>query len=564
MKTKLRITVSLIFSLIAMAEAQQLHFDSALASLEEKAENGDAHAQCALAETFDPGIPNPGGSESNDVNKAINWYQKAANQGYAVAQCNLGFIYLSDASRNYPAALKWFKKAADQEYANAQNSLGVMYANGFGVAKDCDVAAKWYRKGAENGNAVAQFNLGMAYFHGEGVKQDYREALKWYHKAADQGDAHAQGFVGLCYEQGKGVLQDYKEAVEWYRKAAQQGSVRDQCSLAFCFLFAKGVQTNYVEAAKWFRKAAEQEDGIGAEQLGECYLFGHGVTEDHGEAAKWFLKAAKEGEVISQYGLGLMYYKGDGVVKSATDAVTWFRKAAEQGSSSAQYELGRRYYFGDGVLIDYAEAVKWNALAAAQGYEDAVRMWTFVLREKVAAEQIAEGQRRAKEFVPHTEISSSQKSSDVNLRSPPATDLPKNTGTGFLITDDGYLISNYHVVKDAAKVRVLAGAGLIDAKVVKVDAANDLALLKAVGRFDPLPIAASRAVKLGGTVATVGFPDIGLQGFAPKLAKGKSRRCRERRMTRVISKSACRFSRAIQVERWWTRVAMWWGLSRPS
>jgi hypothetical protein len=33
--------------------------------------------------------------------------------------------------------------------------------------------------------------------------------------------------------------------------------------------------------------------------------------------------------------------------------------------------------------------------------------------------------------------------------------------------------------------------------------------------------AASRTVKLGGTVATVGFPDIGLQGFAPKLAKGE-------------------------------------------
>ena len=70
------------------------------------------------------------------------------------------------------------------------------------------------------------------------------------------------------------------------------------------------------------------------------------------------------------------------------------------------------------------------------------------------------------------------------------------------ITEDGYLISNYHVVKGAAKVRLLTGAGLIDAAVVKVDAANDLPLLKAVGRFAPLPIAASRTVKLGGTVAT--------------------------------------------------------------
>jgi S1-C subfamily serine protease len=54
------------------------------------------------------------------------------------------------------------------------------------------------------------------------------------------------------------------------------------------------------------------------------------------------------------------------------------------------------------------------------------------------------------------------------------------------------------VVKDATKVRLLTSAGLIDAKVVQVDAANDLALLKADGRFTPLPIAASRTVNLGG------------------------------------------------------------------
>ncbi len=87
------------------------------------------------------------------------------------------------------------------------------------------------------------------------------------------------------------------------------------------------------------------------------------------------------------------------------------------------------------------------------------------------------------------------------------------------------MISNYHVVKDATKVRLLTGAGLIDAKVVQVDAANDLALLKANAEggmkneetYKPLPIAASRTGLLGGTVATVGFPDIGLQGFAPKV-----------------------------------------------
>ena len=70
-------------------------------------------------------------------------------------------------------------------------------------------------------------------------------------------------------------------------------------------------------------------------------------------------------------------------------------------------------------------------------------------------------------------------------------------------------------------MRLLTSAGLIDATVVKVDTANDLALLKVAGQFAPLPVAASRGVKLGGTVATIGFPNIGMQGFSPKLAKGE-------------------------------------------
>ncbi len=128
-------------------------------------------------------------------------------------------------------------------------------------------------------------------------------------------------------------------------------------------------------------------------------------------------------------------------------------------------------------------------------------------------EEIAKAEQLSAVFVPRKENSA--------FGHAISSDDPIATGTGFFITDDGCLISNYHVVKGAAKVRLLTGAGLIDVMVVKVDAANDLALLKTSGAFRPLPIATSRTVKLGGTVATVGFPDIGLQGFAPKLAKGE-------------------------------------------
>ena len=60
-------------------------------------------------------------------------------------------------------------------------------------------------------------------------------------------------------------------------------------------------------------------------------------------------------------------------------------------------------------------------------------------------------------------------------------------------------ISNAHVVERTARVQLIAGAIFIFAKLVEMDAANDLALLNAAGRIAPLPIAASCAVKLGGT-----------------------------------------------------------------
>jgi S1-C subfamily serine protease len=99
--------------------------------------------------------------------------------------------------------------------------------------------------------------------------------------------------------------------------------------------------------------------------------------------------------------------------------------------------------------------------------------------------------------------------------------VPTTSGTGFFITEDGFLVTAGHVVNGATQIRLVTGTGLLTARLVKFDAANDLALLKADGHFSALPIVSSRSVKLGNTVATVGFPNVGMQGFSPKLAKGE-------------------------------------------
>ena len=176
------------------------------------------------------------GKEFYDQEKyddAYSWLLKAAEQGNAAAQNNLGLCYYygQGVEQSYTEAVKWYRKAAEQGNAAAQNNLGVCYKSGQGVEQSYTEAVKWYRKAANQGNAIAQDNLGDCYYYGRGVEQNYTEAVKWYRKAAEQGNAAAQNNLGSCYESGQGVEQSYTEAVKWYRKASEQGNKNAQKAL---------------------------------------------------------------------------------------------------------------------------------------------------------------------------------------------------------------------------------------------------------------------------------------------------------------------------------------------
>jgi TPR repeat protein len=53
-------------------------------------------------------------------------------------------------------AAAWYRKAADQGNAKAQHNLGVLYNFGRGVAQDDAQAVAWFRKAADQGLADAQ------------------------------------------------------------------------------------------------------------------------------------------------------------------------------------------------------------------------------------------------------------------------------------------------------------------------------------------------------------------------------------------------------------------------
>ena len=296
----------------------------------------------------------------------------------------------------------------------------------------------------------------------------------------EAGDADSEYQLGFRYSNGDGVPKDFSKAVKWLRKAADQSNVQAETALGYCYATGQGVAKEQTEAAKWYRKAAEQNFAPAEFNLGNCYANGQGVAKDDAEAVKWY------------------------------------RKAAEQNFAQAQISLALSYALGQGVVKDYVESYKWTLLAASQGDKDAKETMP-ILENNMSREQIAEGQKVARNFKPRLAPSAEPDTSSTGIALP----RPQSSGTGFFITEDGYLITNEHVAGSEAHVRLVTREGLIPAKVVKVDAANDLALLKAEGKFAALPVAASRTMKLGSTVATVGFPNIGLQGFAPKFARRK-------------------------------------------
>ena len=307
-----------------------------------------------------------------------------------------------------------------------------------------------------------------------------------------------------------------KNTFQETKAKAEQGNARAQLMLGDCYYRGDGVAKDSVEAVKWFRKAAAQGDASAQSYLGVCYGSGEGVEKDSVEAVKWLRKAVAQGDAHAQYNLGVCYENGDGVAKDSVEAVKWYRKAVAQGDADAQYNLGVCYAFGRGVVKDDIEGYKWFLLAGAQGHENANKNISIIERAMTPSQR-AEGQRLAREWKPVKATAEGKPATAKEV----AESKPSGSGTGFFITDDGYIITNQHVAGEGATVRLVTAAGSIAAKVVKVDKANDVALLKAEGRFMALPVIPSRGVRLGATAATVGFPNTGLQGFAPKLARGE-------------------------------------------
>lgn len=80
-------------------------------------------------------------------------------------------------------------------------------------------------------------------------------------------------------------------------------------------------------------------------------------------------------------------------------------------------------------------------------------------------------------------------------------------GSGVILSDDGYILTNYHVIEGADKLQVVASGGECEAKVVGTDPSSDLAVIKIEASGLPaVEIGSSSDLVTGEWVMAVGSP----------------------------------------------------------
>ncbi len=133
----------------------------------------------------------------------------------------IGYNYSQKGHNEY--AFVWMMRAAKEGYAAAQNNIGLSYLHGLGVSKNKNKAFNWFEKSAKQGFPYAQSELAMLYYQQSQKKQ----AHQWWLAAANSNDEYAQfNLASLLLEQN-----NPKKAYYWLQRARNNKHPQAQVTL---------------------------------------------------------------------------------------------------------------------------------------------------------------------------------------------------------------------------------------------------------------------------------------------------------------------------------------------
>ena len=158
--------------------------------------------------------------QQGDYAKAVAIWQPLAQSGDPDAQFNMGQAYkLGRGVKTDPsAAIDWYGKAARQGHARAEDNLGLlMFQQG-----DRAGALPYLQRAAERGEPRAQYIVGTALFNGDLTAKNWVRAYALMTRASESGLAQA---TASLRQMDKYIPQDQRnQAVAMARSIGQQNS----------------------------------------------------------------------------------------------------------------------------------------------------------------------------------------------------------------------------------------------------------------------------------------------------------------------------------------------------
>lgn len=177
------------------------------------ATDGKPEAQMLLGQLYFNGE-----GVGKDIQAALYWYEKAADQGLVDAQYRLGSLYFdgkSDIPKDYDKAYQWLKLALDNGQNDAKAKLEGLYKTESGKVVNLHESPEILQQVASTGNKQARLLYSEKLLKGEGYPQNKAKAVAMLTEDAQQGFVKAQKRLGELYFSGDGVPQDYYEAYAW-------------------------------------------------------------------------------------------------------------------------------------------------------------------------------------------------------------------------------------------------------------------------------------------------------------------------------------------------------------
>ena len=305
---------------------------------------------------------------TKSVEKAIDWFKKAADLGNENAQYSLAKIYIEEKDfEKVNSAIKMLEKLAENNNMMAEYTLGSIYADYESQYYDLEKAIGYLERSAEQDNQFAEYKLGVIYADPEGQHYDLEKAISYLEQSVKQDNQFAEYKLGVIYADPEGQYYDLEKAISYLEQSAKQDNQFAEYKLGVIYADPERQHYDLEKAISYLEQSAKQDNQFAEYKLGVIYADPEGPHYDLEKAIRYFGQSAIQDNQSARYALGVIYADSEKPYYNLDVAITYFKKAAEQGNEYAQYKLGSIYTNPENKQYDIKKGIAYLEQAANKG-----------------------------------------------------------------------------------------------------------------------------------------------------------------------------------------------------